>query len=294
MLIGSNKSDTRTFDNTGVLRPLLNIIRKHKPLTKEEELVKFALYKKGDRKAGEEILLSNMSGVYSLAKQFARDENELPDYFAEGNIGMMTALDRFDPSKGVRFYTFGIYYARQLMNRYLNETRDMIQQSKKVEVNNKAMAERNKFLVREGRFPADEELKEILEEQHYVMVKHMPDLYELDIISDSSVINDENETLVTDTTKYHDYTAERNTCEQEIDEEYYGACVAPLLKYLTPKEREIIMKIYAMGEYRDYTPGMICEEYNISEQSLNAIEKRLIDRMRVIAEKHNIGKLRND
>ena len=54
MLIGSNKSDTRTFDNTGVLRPLLNIIRKHKPLTKEEELVKFALYKKGDRKAGEE------------------------------------------------------------------------------------------------------------------------------------------------------------------------------------------------------------------------------------------------
>ena len=96
-----------------VLSTYLKAIDKIPLLTYEEEYELALKAKNGDKKARERLINSNLRFVVSVAKKFKGQGMPLEDLINEGNIGLMTAVDKFEPEKGYHFISYAVWWVRQ-------------------------------------------------------------------------------------------------------------------------------------------------------------------------------------
>ena len=97
------------------------------PLLKAEEEKAIAIAaKKGDEKARKKLIESNLRLVVSIAKHFANHGLSLLDLIQEGNLGLMKAVERFDPYKGFKFSTYATWWIRQAITRALADNANTI------------------------------------------------------------------------------------------------------------------------------------------------------------------------
>jgi RNA polymerase primary sigma factor len=109
------------------LRHYLRAMGAHKQLTREEEGALARKARKGDEAAKQALVLGNLPFVVSIAKKFAgRGANRLDDLIQEGNVGLMKAVDHFDPNKNVRFATYAVWWIRAYITRYLRDNRSHV------------------------------------------------------------------------------------------------------------------------------------------------------------------------
>ena len=107
------KKQTTFRKNDMSLDYYLKDINKYKLLTPEKEAELFVKFKNGDELAGKKIVQSNTRFVVSVAKQFQTAGVPLPDLISAGNIGLVTALRRFDDTLGYKFISFAVWWIRQ-------------------------------------------------------------------------------------------------------------------------------------------------------------------------------------
>ena len=95
-------------------------IRKYPPLTREEEQKLARRYREtGDREALFRLITANLMLVVRVALSFRRALKNLLDLVQEGNVGLLQAIDRFDPDLGVRLPTYAAYWVRAYMVKFL-------------------------------------------------------------------------------------------------------------------------------------------------------------------------------
>ncbi len=95
-------------------------LRRHPLLTPEEEReAAAAYYEHGDRKAGERLVTANLRLVVKLAFQYHRQWSNVLDLIQEGNVGLVQALSRYDPYRGIRFSSYAQYWIRAMILRFL-------------------------------------------------------------------------------------------------------------------------------------------------------------------------------
>src|SRR4051794_6594181 len=88
------------------------------PLLKPEEEVEVARrIRKGDKKARELMIRSNLRLVISIAKRYVNLGVPLSDLIEEGNIGLMKSVEKFDPERGFRFSTYAAWWIKQGISR---------------------------------------------------------------------------------------------------------------------------------------------------------------------------------
>ncbi|HFQ13930.1 MAG TPA: sigma-70 family RNA polymerase sigma factor, partial [Gammaproteobacteria bacterium] len=85
---------------------------------KEKELA-LRLHEKGDLKAAQELIMSHLRFVVHIAKSYSGYGLPQADLIQEGNIGLMKAVKRFDPSVGVRLVSFAVYWIRAEIHEYV-------------------------------------------------------------------------------------------------------------------------------------------------------------------------------
>jgi len=88
-------------------------------ITVKEEVELAALIQKGDAKAREKMITANLRLVVKIAQQYANIGLSLLDLINEGNIGLMKAVERFDPTKGGKLSTYGSWWIKQSIKRAL-------------------------------------------------------------------------------------------------------------------------------------------------------------------------------
>ncbi|MEW6456877.1 MAG: RNA polymerase sigma factor RpoD/SigA [Acidobacteriota bacterium] len=91
----------------------LKEISKISPLSYEEEKKLWKLVKEGDEEALKKIIISNLRFVVSYAKKFRGLGLSFADLINEGNLGLLEAIQRYDPSKNVRFISYAVWWIRQ-------------------------------------------------------------------------------------------------------------------------------------------------------------------------------------
>ncbi len=89
-------------------------------LTPQQEIELAARIKKGDYEARSLMIKSNLRLVVSIAQDYANLGLPLPDVISEGNVGLMTAVDRFDPAKGAKLSTYASWWIKQAIKRALS------------------------------------------------------------------------------------------------------------------------------------------------------------------------------
>lgn len=91
-----------------------NEVSREKLLTPDEEIeLTTLIYETGDEQAKQKLIKANLRFVISVAKQYQGAGLKLEDLISEGNIGLMKAVDRFDPTRGFKFISFAVWWIRQ-------------------------------------------------------------------------------------------------------------------------------------------------------------------------------------
>lgn len=151
------------LDSDSSLRVYLREISKTDLLTPAEEVELAARIKRGDKEARAHMIKANLRLVVKIAQDYAGYGLPLADLISEGNIGLMKAVERFDPEKGGKLSTYAAWWIKQSIKRALANQSKTIRLPVHM-VDKIAKMRRISMILTEvmGREPTDDELAEEL------------------------------------------------------------------------------------------------------------------------------------
>ena len=153
------RREAERMDGDSAIRLYLREIGQVKLLTPQEEIELAAKIKKGDKKAREHMIKANLRLVVKIARDYEGIGLPLLDLISEGNIGLMKAVERFDPAKGGKLSTYGSWWIKQSIKRALaNQSKTIRLPVHLVDKISKMRRTGMKLQEEFGREPSDEEL----------------------------------------------------------------------------------------------------------------------------------------
>jgi RNA polymerase primary sigma factor len=133
-------------------------------LTREEEAALARRVRRGDPRARERMITANLRLVVKIARAYEHYGLPLADLVSEGNIGLMEAVNRYDPRKGAKLSVYASYWIRQAIRRALEKKSRMVRLSTYAQEQLTQIRDAAVLLTeRMGREPTDEELSESVE-----------------------------------------------------------------------------------------------------------------------------------
>lgn len=143
----------------------LQEIGREQLLTVEEEVELSQRIRKGDRRALDTLVKSNLRFVVSVAKQYQNQGLSLPDLINEGNVGLIKAAEKFDETRGFKFISYAVWWIRQTILQALAEQSRIVRLPlNQVSAVNKISKAITKFEQDHERKPSPEELAELVNE----------------------------------------------------------------------------------------------------------------------------------
>lgn len=237
---------------------------KSKPMTTAEEEDAFAEYAATKNpEIRDRIISSNMRLVFAYAKRYASSADMMIDLTSEGYYGLCEAFDRFEPSRGLKFMTYATHWVYKAMMGYLQAVH-LVKRTADIKYLSKCSRERDLYFAKAGRFPTNEELCDIIEEKYGERPK-VSEIEQMDFIhTDASICNDDNGKDIQDTESLNLGMYSENDYLKEIEREDRREKIENMLLVISPKDREIVKKLFGIGYDREYTNEEIGEEYGIS------------------------------
>lgn len=269
------------FRSNDVLNSFLADVRRYPVPSVQEEEELFEQYRNGNEFAKDRLILGNLRFIYALAKIYARNETEVVDYVDEGVIGLMKALEEFDPDRGYKFITYGVWYIRRQMNYYMLTKRDMVSHSSQVgNINKKSETFRQRYYAEFGRTPTNEEVKQALLENFNISVSKDEDLFETGL---SSIDEDLSEDYtVEESSDFNEKTASLNDYEEESENDYLKEVLKEYLSVLPEKAADVVKMRYGVDYERQYTDTEIADKYGMSVEQVEKLCSYAIAKMRKV------------
>ncbi|MDT4762946.1 RNA polymerase sigma factor RpoD/SigA [Sphaerochaeta sp. PS] len=272
----NNSTDSAAYDDANILSIYLKEINRIPLLTKEEE---FSLAKRvvdGDEFARKRMIESNLRFVVNVAKKYQNQGLPLMDLINEGNIGLMTALEKFDPDKGYHFISYAVWWIRQSIMKAINEksravrlplnrTNELLQIQK---------AQRSLMSDFSTEDPSAEEIGKLtgFDPEH---VNHLLGISR-DLVSlDAPVFNDTGSSSVGDFIEDGSLSPEDSLLDVSLKED-----INLVLSTLTDKEREIIELRFGLDGKIPMSLKEIGEIYNLTKERIRQIEKKALERLK--------------
>ncbi|BAU76190.1 RNA polymerase sigma factor RpoS [Metapseudomonas furukawaii] len=272
---------TRALDATQLY---LNEIGFSPLLTPEEEVHFARLAQRGDPAGRKRMIESNLRLVVKIARRYVNRGLSLLDLIEEGNLGLIRAVEKFDPERGFRFSTYATWWIRQTIERaIMNQTRTIrlpIHVVKELNVYLRAARELTQKLDHE---PSPEEIANLLEKP-VEEVKRMLGLNERVTSVDVSLGPDSDKTLL-DT-----LTDDRPTdpCELLQDDDL-SQSIDQWLSELTDKQREVVVRRFGLRGHESCTLEEVGQEIGLTRERVRQIQVEALKRLREILEKNGLS-----
>ena len=260
-----------------VLSTYLKAIDKIPLLTYEEEYDLALKAKNGDKKARERLINSNLRFVVSVAKKFRGQGIPLEDLINEGNIGLMTAVDKFEPEKGYHFISYAVWWVRQAILKSLAEQSRPVRLplNRSNELIQIVRAKNELLKSGENSDPSAEDIAEKTGLERN-LVKSLMDITREMISFDSPIKGDEE-----GDSSYFDFVEDKSqTPEEDVVNHMMEKDVRSLLGVLGDKERDIIEKRYGFNGREPMSLKAIGDEYNLTKERIRQIEKSALEKLR--------------
>lgn len=261
-------------------RLYLNEIGISKLLTAEEEVYFSRLAQKGDQAARQRMIESNLRLVVKIARRYMNRGLALLDLIEEGNLGLIRAVEKFDPERGFRFSTYATWWIRQTIERaIMNQTRTIrlpIHVVKEINVYLRAARKLAQSLDHE---PSSEEIADLLD-RPIDEVKRMLGLNERVTSVDTPFGKDADKPLL-DTIadeKSHDPTV-------DIQNDGLNANLDRWLGKLNDKQREVVERRFGLHGYENSTLEQVANELGVTRERVRQIQMDALRRLRDILER---------
>lgn len=273
------KTNDRLFTNrdSESVQKFLADVGREPMLTIDEEVEIAKSIRRGGKdaaKAKERLVRANLRFVVSVAKAYQHMGMELGDLINEGNIGLMTAADRFDQSRGFKFISYAVWWIRQSITQALSEYGRIV----RMPVNQQNLMKKierllNKAALVNGTTPTDEEIAEALG----VTPLKVKEMKILDGHSSSldAPAGEDSDTAVSDLMVEQDAVETDAGLIRESLREEIESC----MEMLSEKERSIVSMFFGMNGV-EMSCGEIGTRLNLTSERVRQIKERAVRRMR--------------
>lgn len=249
------------------------------PLLKRDEEIE--LSKKsasGNREAKERLIVSNLRFVVSIAKKYQGYGIPLSDLISEGNLGLITAVDKFDYTRGFHFISYAIWWIKQsimkaisyksrMIRLPMNRANELMQIWKYIE----------EYSKNNGKRPSDEKIAEHMSMEK-AEVKKILDFSQSHSSLEDMIFDEENnsEEFLSDAhnnmeTKHPDDLVIETTLHEGIDK---------MLARLPERERKIIEYRFGLNGENPQSLSSIGEKLNLTKERIRQIEQLAITQLR--------------
>lgn len=264
-------------ERTPVLNAYMNDISRYPLLTLEQEVEMTYKARRGDIKAKQQLINCNLRFVISIAKQYIHQGIPLEDLIMEGNLGLMTAIEKFDPMKGFKLSTYAVWWIRQAILNALSEKG----RSVRIPLNQVGLQQKIKktiqhFIQREERQPSISELAEILdisEEKIEDSLSWMSSEVSIDL----PVGEDGDSTLA------ELLPSSLPATDGEVNKESLRQEIKRWLLVLDPRSRDIVASSFGLNGGEPMTLEELGTKYALSRERIRQIQQRSIRTLKITA-----------
>jgi RNA polymerase primary sigma factor len=286
--VPETRSEHTAYSADTSLKLYLREIGKVKLLSQEDEVQLAARIRKGDKKAREQMIKANLRLVVKIARDYEGLGLPLLDLISEGNIGLMKAVERFDPAKGGKLSTYGSWWIKQSMKRALaNQSKTIrlpVHMVDKISKMNRAARRLQEVL---GREPTDEELAEELHiKPARVAMMRMAATRPTSL--DAPVGDADNGTFA-------EVVRDENADDpfEELQAKGVTGMLKDLVTNLTNREANILRARYGLDGGRMKTLEEIGAEWGITRERARQVQNNALRKLRAMIEKLEKSKTHN-
>lgn len=275
------------YDNDNELLSLyLEDINKIPMLSYEEEYELAIKAKNGDKRARERIINANLRFVVSVAKKFKGQGLPLSDLINEGNIGLITAIDKFEPEKGYHFISYAVWWIRQSIMKAISEKGRAIRLPLNRANELVTIQKASKTLMDE--MNTTEPSIEDISEATGIDSATVKDLLKAssDVISFDSPIKKGEDS---DSTFGDFIEDESKGPEEQVLDSSLKSDVRSLLSVLSDKEKNIIEMRYGLNGNKPMSLKEIGDSYSLTKERIRQIEKRALEKLRAEGEEQGVS-----
>ena len=230
--------------------------------------------KRGD-KAKEKLVTANLRFVVSVAKQYQHQGVPLSDLINEGNLGLITAADKFDETRGFKFISYAIWWIRQSILQAIAEYSNIVRRPQsQISVSNKIKKATNEFVQKQQRNPTADELSEIISLEIDKIEKAIQAEAHVNSL-DAPVSEDADSTMADVMASSPEYAADRTVNHESMCSDLMQV----LCNVLNERERLIVIQNFGIGcperSLDDIGYGM-----GLTRERVRQIRERSLDKVR--------------
>lgn len=261
----------------------------HDLLSKEEEIELTNKAQAGDQGAREELIKHNLRLVISIAQKHTGKGLELQDLIQEGNLGLMKAIDRFDPEKGNRFSTYATYWIRQKVNRAIEN------QSRTIRIPNgifqktvKVFRAKDKLYAELNREPSIEEIATEVELKPEKVKEILRISYDQNISSLNQLVGEDEET------ELGHFVSDKNAENPaaNFDNQLLRQELEEVLEGLPDRQAEIVRLRYGLKDGKKRTLKEVGEVFGVTKERIRQLQELAFRKLRHPASANQVEKLR--
>lgn len=249
------------------------------PMFRDEEETECCIkIKNGDLKAKEELIRRNLRFVVTIAKKYETPYLPLEDLVNEGNLGLISAVNEFNPDKGFKFITYAVWWIRKFIYEYISNTSKLIRiPCNKVSSMSKYNNKVNELEQKHGRnidtFEALNELEDILSSKE---IKNFEKFLNLRVDSLDSVFTEgDSETslydvIVDENIKAPDFKLNQEDTKKELDS---------LLDILKPRDKTIMVNLFGLNGGTPMTLEQVSEQVGLTREMVRQIKEKSLKKL---------------
>ena len=267
--------DSWTEDDVS-LQAYFDEIGSSQPLSREKEAELAERIAAGDERAREELAEANLLFVVTVAKKYRNRGLSFPDLISAGNLGLMTAVDRFDATRGFKFISYAVWWIRQAIQQSLAEdSRTVRLPLNRIGLLRKIAHARRQLGEASGGEPLDEEIAASLD----VTVAEVREtvLNDRHAVSLDRAVYDEDEsstllTILADTTQAQpDEVITRLSSQKGLE---------MMLEGLDERELSIVRSYYGLDGSEPMTLEQIGDRMQLTRERIRQLKERAFSKLR--------------
>ena len=252
------------------IRTYLKEIRCIPLLTAKEEVELSRRVRKGDKLAREKMIRSNLRLVINIAKRYSYLGIPLMDLIEEGNVGLMKAVEKFDPNKGYRFSTYAAWWIKQSITRSIAEQGKMIRMPVYInELITKWKKTSERMSQKLKRIPTNDEIAKKLKLTR-AKTEQITGLLSAKTSSLEAPIGGmDSDNTVIDLVENQNSVSPDSEIERFLSKERVGM----LLDMMSKREKEILDMRFGLADGSTHTLAEVAKKFKVSRERVRQIEE---------------------
>jgi RNA polymerase primary sigma factor len=276
----AGRRERGSYDGDTAIKLYLREIGQVKLLTPQEEIELAARIKKGDKKAREQMIKANLRLVVKIARDYEGIGLPLLDLISEGNIGLMKAVERFDPAKGGKLSTYGSWWIKQSIKRALaNQSKTIRLPVHLVDKISKMRRTAMRLQEELGREPTDDELaQELGTTASRVAQMRMAAVRPASL---DAPIGDEDSNNFAEVVQ--DESAD--TPYEQLEEKTVTRMLQEMVKTLDPREAIILRARFGLDGGQQKTLEEVGQKFGVTRERVRQIQNIALKKLRKMIER---------